>query len=86
MPPYYDSLLAKLIVHAPTRAEAIERMRAALQGFRIEGIPSTLPFHAEVLNEPAFAEGRVTTRWVEESFLPARKARRKPAATVTSGA
>jgi acetyl-CoA carboxylase, biotin carboxylase subunit len=80
VPPHYDSLLGKLIVHGATRAEAIERMRAALDAFRIEGIPTTVPFHREVLDAPAFVEGRVTTRWVEETFLPERKARQRAAA------
>lgn len=77
VPPYYDSLLAKLIVHAATRAEAIERMRHALEEFRIEGVPSTVPFHQEVFKDPVFIEGRVTTRWVEHNFLPERKMRQR---------
>ncbi|NYT49169.1 acetyl-CoA carboxylase biotin carboxylase subunit [Parapusillimonas granuli] len=80
VPPYYDSLLAKLIVHGATRAEAIEHMLQALKNFGIEGIPSTIPFHQEVLREPAFIEGAVTTRWVEQTFLPERKARLRAAA------
>ena len=80
VPPYYDSLLAKLIVHADTRANAIARMREALEGFRIDGPPSTVPFHQEVLAHEDFVKGRVTTRWVEDTFLPARKARLKAAA------
>jgi acetyl-CoA carboxylase biotin carboxylase subunit len=80
VPSFYDSLLGKLIVHGPTRTEAIERMRAALDAFRIEGIPSTVPFHREVLDEAAFVEGRITTRWVEQTFVPQRKARQRAAA------
>lgn len=80
VPPFYDSLLGKLVVHGSSRADAMARMRAALDGLRIEGIPSTAPFHREVLDEPAFIEGRVTTRWVEQTFLPERKARQKAAA------
>ncbi|MBT2326882.1 acetyl-CoA carboxylase biotin carboxylase subunit [Variovorax paradoxus] len=78
--PYYDSLLGKLIVHGATRSEAIARMRAALDAFHVEGIPTTLPFHREVLDAPAFLEGNVTTRWVEETYLPERKARQRAAA------
>jgi acetyl-CoA carboxylase biotin carboxylase subunit len=86
VPPFYDSLLAKLVVHAPTRQEAIERMRSALAAFRIEGIPSTIGFHREVMDEQAFITGQVTTRWVEETFLPARKARQKAAAEAAKNA
>ena len=80
VPPYYDSLLAKLIVHADTRGQAIARMREALEGFCIEGLPSTLPFHQEVLQHDDFVHGLVTTRWVEHNFLPERKARLRSAA------
>jgi acetyl-CoA carboxylase biotin carboxylase subunit len=73
VPPYYDSLLAKLIVHAPDRSLAIERMRDALAQLRVAGVSSTASFHVHVLEHPDFAAGRVTTRWVEDSFLPERK-------------
>jgi acetyl-CoA carboxylase biotin carboxylase subunit len=86
VPQFYDSLIAKLIVHGETRAEAIANMRRALEAFRIEGIPSTVPFHREVMEEAAFIEGRVTTRWVEQTFLPARKARQKAAADAAKAA
>ena len=55
-------------------------------GLRIVGIPSTAPFHREVLDEPDFIEGRVTTRWVEQTFLPERKARLKAAAEAATAA
>ncbi|WP_245673192.1 acetyl-CoA carboxylase biotin carboxylase subunit [Nocardia lijiangensis] len=70
--PYYDSLLAKLIVHAPTRAEAIEKMSTALSGLRVSGPTTTAAFHHAVLAHPHFREGSVTTRWVEDTFLPSR--------------
>ncbi|MCU0940771.1 MAG: ATP-grasp domain-containing protein [Burkholderiaceae bacterium] len=76
--PYYDSLLGKLIVHAPTRALAIERMRDALQRLQVEGPATTAPFHGAVLAHEDFRAGRVTTRWVEELFLPQRKAAARP--------
>ena len=79
VPQYYDSLIAKLIVHGNTRVQAIQNMRQALKAFRIEGIPSTVGFHQEVMDEPAFIDGLVTTRWVEEMFLPVRKVRQKAA-------
>lgn len=73
VPPYYDSLLAKLIVHGKDRAEAIERMQQSLASFDVKGVPTTIAFHRDVLAEPDFAEGRVNTRWVEERFLANRK-------------
>ena len=73
VPPYYDSLIAKLIVHAPTRAEAIAQMRRALSEFHIGGPATTIAFHQAVLGHDDFAAGRVTTRWVEDIFIPARK-------------
>ncbi len=69
VPPYYDSLLAKLIVHGKDRAQAIERARASLRDFEVEGIRTTLGFHRDVLAHPDFASGRVNTRWVGERFL-----------------
>lgn len=71
--PHYDSLLAKLIVHAPTRGEAISRMRKALSDLKVTGPATTALFHREVLAHPDFEGGRVTTRWVEEVFIPERK-------------
>ncbi|AQW56092.1 acetyl-CoA carboxylase biotin carboxylase subunit [Streptomyces violaceusniger] len=71
--PYYDSLLAKIIVHAPTRAEAIEKMRTALCELTVSGPMTTAAFHHAVLAHPHFSEGAVTTRWVEDIFLPSRK-------------
>jgi len=79
VPPYYDSLLGKLIVHAATRQEAIERMRGALAGLKVEGPMTTAAFHDSVLAHDDFVNGKVTTRWVEETFLPQRKAAQKAA-------
>jgi acetyl-CoA carboxylase biotin carboxylase subunit len=79
VPPYYDSLLGKLIVHAATREQAIERMRLALAGLRVEGPTTTALFHESVLAHEDFLNGNVTTRWVEETFLPQRKAAQKAA-------
>ncbi|MDM0117142.1 acetyl-CoA carboxylase biotin carboxylase subunit [Variovorax sp. J22R133] len=80
VPPYYDSLLGKLIVHAATREQAIERMRQALSGLKVEGPTTTASFHDSVLAHEDFIKGSVTTRWVEETFLPQRKAAQKAAA------
>ncbi len=69
VPPYYDSLLAKLIVHAPDRNAALARMRGALARCKVEGVPTTIPFHLEVLAHADFRAARVTTRWVEDTFM-----------------
>jgi acetyl-CoA carboxylase, biotin carboxylase subunit len=69
VPPYYDSLLGKLIVHGKDRADAIERMRSCLRGFFVKGVPTTIAFHHDVLSHPDFDAGRVNTRWVDERFL-----------------
>ena len=58
VPPFYDSLVAKLIVHAPTRMEAILRMRRALSEFLIAGIATNIDFHLSILRDPEFIEGR----------------------------
>ena len=70
VPPFYDSLLAKLIACGPDRAAALARMEAALAACRIDGVPTTVPFHRQVLAHDDFRRARVTTRWVEETFLP----------------
>jgi len=69
VPPFYDSLLAKVIVHAPTRAGAIDGMCAALDDFEVTGVPTTIPFQRQVLAHEDFRSGQVTTRWVEERFF-----------------
>jgi len=65
VPPFYDSLLAKLIVTGTDRADALARMRAALAGFTLTGIDSTLPFLRALLDGPEFASAAVSTGWVE---------------------
>lgn len=55
--PYYDSMLAKVIVHAPTRLDAIARMRRVLTEFIIEGVPTTIDFHLAMLRDPEFISG-----------------------------
>ncbi len=60
VPPFYDSLLAKIIVRGRDRAEAIARMRRALVETVVEGVKTTIPFHQKVLGDPAFHEGRFT--------------------------
>jgi acetyl-CoA carboxylase biotin carboxylase subunit len=65
VPPYYDSLLAKLICEARTRPEAIRRMQIALESFIIEGVPTTIPFLARVMTNPRFIAGDVDTKFLE---------------------
>ena len=65
VPPFYDSLLAKLIVHASTREEAIARMRHSLAGFVIEGVHTTIPFLLQVMDHPGFVAGEVDTKFLE---------------------
>jgi acetyl-CoA carboxylase biotin carboxylase subunit len=60
VPPFYDSLIAKVIVHARDRGEAIERMRRALGEMVVEGVKTTIPYHLKTLGDPAFVEGRFT--------------------------
>jgi len=69
VPPFYDSLVAKLIVWGRDRAEAIARGRSALSEFRIEGIRTTVPFHRRILEEPAFTAGEYHTESVAEFAL-----------------
>ena len=63
--PYYDSLVAKLIVHGQDREEALQRAERALDEFRIEGIATTIPFHKRVLQNEMFRQGNVTTDFIE---------------------
>jgi len=65
VPPYYDSLLAKLLVHAPTRHEAIVRMRLALESFIIEGVHTTIPFLLELMDDPDFIAGNLDTKFLD---------------------
>ena len=69
VPPYYDSLIGKLIVHRPTRAEAIRCMRRALEEFRVEGIHTTIPLLRRIFNHTAFVEGQVDTGFIERELL-----------------
>ncbi|HTI15371.1 MAG TPA: acetyl-CoA carboxylase biotin carboxylase subunit [Dictyobacter sp.] len=66
VPPHYDSLLAKLVVWAETRDEAIARMQRALEEYVIEGITTTIPFHLRLLKHPGFVSGDTYTRFIQE--------------------
>src|SRR5580765_1848544 len=65
IPPYYDSLIAKLIVRGRNRREAIQRGRRALDTFVIEGIKTTIPMHRRILDDPDFVDGKLSTRFME---------------------
>ena len=65
VPPYYDSMIAKLIVHAPNRAQAIARLRRALEEFAVLGIKTTLPLHQRIVDDPEFQAGDYTIHWLE---------------------
>jgi acetyl-CoA carboxylase, biotin carboxylase subunit len=65
IPPYYDSLIAKLVVHAATRDEAIRRMDRALDMFVLEGVKSTIPLHRQILRHPDFRKGDIHTKFLE---------------------
>ncbi len=69
VPPYYDSMIGKLIVHRPTREAAIATMRRALVEMQVEGIATTASFHDRVLQHPDFVQGRHDTKWVEREFI-----------------
>ena len=65
IPPYYDSMIAKIICRANTRIEAIDKMKRALDEFYIEGIKTTIPFHKALMNDPEFRKGNFTTKFLE---------------------
>lgn len=67
--PFYDSLLAKLVVWGRTRAEAVARTRLALRDFKIEGVSTTIPFHLAMMDDPTFEAGEVHTSYVEGEMM-----------------
>jgi acetyl-CoA carboxylase biotin carboxylase subunit len=68
VPPYYDSLLAKVIVHGRDRAEALVRMGQALDSFILEGVTTTIPFLSRMIHHPDFVAGKVDTKFLEREF------------------
>jgi acetyl-CoA carboxylase biotin carboxylase subunit len=68
VPPYYDSLLAKLIVHADSRRGAADRTLGALNDFHVNGIDTLIPFLKDVIADPDYRDGRVNTRWLEKKL------------------
>jgi acetyl-CoA carboxylase biotin carboxylase subunit len=69
IPPFYDSLIGKLIIWAPNRPAALARMKRALNECAITGIPTTVDFHLRMLDRPEFQRGDVHTKFVEEEML-----------------
>jgi acetyl-CoA carboxylase biotin carboxylase subunit len=69
VPPNYDSLVAKLLVHQPTRSEAVATMRRALREFRIDGIKTTIPIHQQIMERGEFIAGMVDTTFIERTFM-----------------
>ncbi|MBB4840844.1 acetyl-CoA carboxylase biotin carboxylase subunit [Sphingomonas kyeonggiensis] len=66
VPPYYDSMIAKLIVYGTTRQGALRRLRRALEEFVIDGMKTTIPLHQALLDDPEFQKGEYTIKWLEE--------------------
>ena len=68
VPPHYDSLLAKIITHGRDREEAMLRMQRALEECVIEGVPTSIPFHLEVLRNKTFRAGEATTKFLDREM------------------
>jgi acetyl-CoA carboxylase biotin carboxylase subunit len=68
VPPYYDSLLAKLIVHAPTRMDAADGTARALENFHVTGVDTLIPFLKTVIADADYRKGAVNTRWLEKKL------------------
>lgn len=71
IPPYYDSLIAKLIIHAGSREECLLRLNRALEEFVVTGIKTTLPLHQEIIHDPDFIRGKYDIHWLEK-FIASR--------------
>ena len=69
MTPFYDPMIGKLIVHAPTRADAIAKLQQALAAYVVEGIKTNLPLLRQIVASPAFAAGNTTTDFIEHLQL-----------------
>jgi acetyl-CoA carboxylase biotin carboxylase subunit len=85
VPPHYDSLIAKLIVHHRTRDMAIARMQRALEAMIVEGVETTVALHQEVLADSDFIDGNISTRFMER-FIPSKPSKGRNSATVVQGA
>ena len=82
IPPYYDSMIAKIIVHGRDRQEAIARMRRTLEMTVIEGIKTSIPMHLKILNDPDFIAGRLSTAFMERYLTEKKKSDGKLAEAV----
>ena len=71
VPPYYDSMLAKLIVSGVDRTACVELAKSALGRFKVSGVNTTVPFHDRIVQQREFANAEIHTRWVEDKFLTA---------------
>ncbi len=69
IPPFYDSMIGKLIVHAASRGAAVAAMSGALDRFRVEGVPTTIALHRAILRHPDFVSNQLHTRWLEHELL-----------------
>jgi len=83
VPPFYDSMIAKVIVHARTRDLAIARMRRALEAMVIEGIKTTIPLHLKIMDDPDFQAGNISTRFLE-GFLSSKGIKERAAGTASA--
>ncbi len=70
IPPFYDSMIGKLIVSGASRSETLDASKKALKHFTVRGVQTTLPFHAALIDHADYSAGKVHTRWVENKFLP----------------
>src|SRR2546421_491252 len=85
VPPFYDSMIAKVIVHARTRDLAIARMRRALDAMVVEGIKTTIPLHLKIMDNPDFQAGNFSTRFMQD-FLDKNRLRESPVVPTASAA
>jgi len=72
IPPFYDSMIAKLIVHANTRNSALMRLRRALEEFVIMGVNTTIPLHQDIISQPEYLDGQYDIHWLEH-FMESKK-------------
>jgi acetyl-CoA carboxylase biotin carboxylase subunit len=77
IPPYYDSMIAKLVVRARTREQAVIKMRHSLNEFVVQGVPTTIPFHREIFSHPDFVAGRYDTSFIETKFRETADSKKK---------
>jgi acetyl-CoA carboxylase biotin carboxylase subunit len=69
IPPNYDSMIGKLIVHGKDRAEALKILEVALGEYILDGIKTTIPFHQRLIRDARFINNEVTTKWVDDVFM-----------------